>query len=192
MKIEKSFELNHPRELVWSRMNDVHLVAQCLPGASIVEELGQGRFKGRMSVKVGPMAAAFDGEIAIESRPADWTAIVSGKGADSRSSSRASGSMTYRLTDGSALGATRVEVVSDISLAGSLAQFGKSAVMQEVANRITAEFVGNFEQGLSTATGTAAEAATSSPSQPRALDAGNLFWSVLRERFLALFRKRPG
>jgi carbon monoxide dehydrogenase subunit G len=192
MKIEKSFELNHPRELVWSRMNDVHLVAQCLPGASIVEELGQGRFKGRMSVKVGPMAAAFDGEIAIESRPADWTAIVSGKGADSRSSSRASGSMTYRLTDGSALGATRVEVVSDISLAGSLAQFGKSAVMQEVANRITAEFVGNFEQALSTAPGTATGGATSSPSQPQALDAGNLLWSVLRERFLALFRRRPG
>jgi uncharacterized protein len=191
MKIEKSFELNHPRELVWSRMNDVHLVAECLPGASIVEELGEGRYKGRMSVKVGPMAAAFDGEIAIERRPADWTAIVSGKGADSRSSSRASGSMTYRLTDGSALGATRVEVVSDISLAGSLAQFGKSAIMQEVANRITAEFVGNFEQALSTAIGTAADAATSSPSQPRALDAGNLLWSVLRERFLALFRKRP-
>src|ERR1700712_5942573 len=100
MKIEKNFELKHPRELVWSRMNDVHLVAQCLPGASIVEDLGAGRYKGRMSVKVGPMAAAFDGEIAIESRPAEWTAIVSGKGADSRSSSRASGSMTYWLTDG--------------------------------------------------------------------------------------------
>jgi carbon monoxide dehydrogenase subunit G len=192
MKIEKSFELNHPRELVWNRMNDVHFVAQCLPGASIVEEVGEGRYKGRMSVKVGPMAATFDGEIAIESRPADWTAIVSGKGADSRSSSRASGSMTYRLTDGSALGATRVEVVSDINLAGSLAQFGKSAIMQEVANRITTEFVGNFEQALSSATGTVAAAATSSPSQPRALDAGNLLWSVLRERFLALFRKRPG
>jgi hypothetical protein len=100
--------------------------------------------------------------------------------------------MTYRLTDGSAPGATGVEVVSDINLAGSLAQFGKGTIMQEVANRITAEFVGNFEQALSTATGTAAEAATSSPSQPRALDAGNLLWSVLRERFLALFRKRPG
>jgi uncharacterized protein len=190
VKIEKSFELNHPRELVWSRMNDVHLVAQCLPGASIVEE-GEGRYKGRMLVKVGPMAAAFDGEIAIESRPADYTAIVSGKGADTRSSSRASGSMTYRLTDGSAAGATHVEVVSHINLAGSLAQFGKGAIMQEVVKRITAEFIRNFELALSTAPGTGAEAATSSPSQPQALNAGNLLWSVLRERLLALFRKRP-
>ena len=79
MKIEKSFELQHPRELVWSRMNDVYLVAKCLPGASIVEDLGEHRYKGRMSVKVGPMAAAFDGEVAIDIQPQVWTAIVSGK-----------------------------------------------------------------------------------------------------------------
>src|SRR3954447_15173516 len=190
MKIEKSFELKHPRETVWSRMNDVRLVAGCLPGASIVDDLGEGRYKGRMSVKLGPMAASFDGDISIESRPAEWTAIVSGKGADSRSSSRASGSMTYRLSDGAAPGATRVDVVSDINLAGSLAQFGKGAIMQEVANRITAEFVRNFEAALSAAPAAAERITRDSgaPSQP--LDAGNLLWSILRERFLALFRRR--
>ena len=39
MKIEKSFELQHPREFVWSRMNDVYFVAQCLPGAGFVHAL---------------------------------------------------------------------------------------------------------------------------------------------------------
>jgi uncharacterized protein len=191
MKIEKSFELQHPREFVWSRMNDVYFVAQCLPGASIVEDLGDHRYKGRMSVKVGPMAAAFDGEIAIESQPREWTAIVSGKGADARSSSRVTGAMTYRLGEGSAPGATRVEVASDINLAGPLAQFGKGAVMQEVANRITMEFVKNFESALSATAdpGQADRSDSGASNQP--LDAGNLLWSVLRERFLALFRKRP-
>jgi carbon monoxide dehydrogenase subunit G len=188
MKIEKSFELQHTRELVWSRMNDVYLVARCLPGASIVEDLGEHRYKGRMSVKVGPMAAAFDGEVAIDSQPQAWTAIISGKGADARSSSRATGAMTYRLSEGSAAGATRVEVASDINLAGPLAQFGKGAVMQEVANRITAEFVRNFEAALSSSPG---QAAPSEGVSGQSLDAGNLLWSILRERFLALFRKRP-
>jgi uncharacterized protein len=188
MKIEKSFELQHTRELVWSRMNDVYLVARCLPGASIVEDLGGHRYKGRMSVKVGPMAAAFDGEVAIDSQPQAWTAIISGKGADARSSSRATGAMTYRLSEGSAAGATRVEVASDINLAGPLAQFGKGAVMQEVANRITAEFVRNFEAALSSSPG---QAAPSEGVSGQSLDAGNLLWSILRERFLALFRKRP-
>jgi uncharacterized protein len=191
MKIEKNFELQHPREFVWSRMNDVHFVAQCLPGASIAEDLGKHRYKGRMSVKVGPMAAAFDGEVAIDSQPVEWTAIVSGKGADVRSSSRATGAMTYRLSEGRTPGATRVDVVSDINLAGPLAQFGKSAVMQEVANRITAEFVKNFEQSLAAAVPGAEQTGVPkfrSSNQP--LDAGNLLWSILRERFLALFRRR--
>jgi len=190
MKIEKNFELQHPREFVWSRMNDVYFVAQCLPGASIVEELGEHRYKGRMSVKVGPMAAAFDGEVAIESQPSRWTAIVSGKGADARSSSRATGAMTYRLDEGSSPGSTRVEVVSDVNLAGPLAQFGKGAVMQEVANRITAEFVKNFEKALSAAPAKGEAGSSESSPAGQSLDAGNLLWSIFRERFLALFRKR--
>ncbi|MDB5574956.1 MAG: uncharacterized protein JWR80_132 [Bradyrhizobium sp.] len=191
MKIEKNFQLQHRREFVWSRMNDVYFVAQCLPGASIVESLGEHRYRGRLSVKVGPMAAAFDGEVTIGSQPREWTAVVSGKGADVRSSSRATGAMTYRLTEGSSPGSTRVDVVSDINLAGPLAQFGKSAVMQEVSNRITAEFVKNFERALSATPGEAQAGAVGStaPSQP--LDAGNLLWSIIRERFLALFRRRP-
>jgi carbon monoxide dehydrogenase subunit G len=186
MKIEKSFELKHPREFVWSKLSDVNFVAQCLPGASIVADLGNNRYQGRMSVKVGPMAAAFDGEITIESRKQDWTAVVSGKGADSRSSSRASGSMTYRLSDGAAPDATRVDVVSDINLAGPLAQFNKGTIIQEIASRITASFVENFEARLSAAT-----ASPGSPvpcAAPQSLDAGTLLWTVLRERVRAFFQ----
>jgi uncharacterized protein len=190
MKIEKNFELPHPREFVWSRMNDVYFVARCLPGASIVEDLGEHRYKGRMSVKVGPMAAAFDGEVAIDSQPREWTAIVSGKGADARSGSRATGTMTYRLSEGNSPGVTRVDVASDINLAGSLAQFGKGAVMQEVANRITAEFARNFESGLAVAPGTTQTGPHGSTASSQPLDAGNLLWSILRARFLALFRRR--
>jgi hypothetical protein len=98
--------------------------------------------------------------------------------------------MTYRLSDGSAPHATRVDVLSDINLAGPLAQFSKGAIMQEVANRITATFVGNFETRLS--------AATASPEAPaphaaaQSLDAGHLLWTVLRERLRAFFRRLFG
>lgn len=186
MRIEKSFELKHPRDFVWNKLNDVHFVAECLPGASIIGDLGDNRYKGRMSVKVGPMAAAFNGEIAIESRKDDWTGVVSGKGSDSGSSSRASGRMTYALAEGSAPGATRVDIVSDINLAGPLAQFSKGAIVQEIANRITAAFVGNFESRLAAS---AAPMDTAPP--PRAaqsLDAGGLLWAALRERLCAIFR----
>jgi uncharacterized protein len=184
MKIEKSFVLKHPRAFVWSKFSDVPFVAECLPGASIVSALGENRYRGRMSVKVGPMAASFDGDIAIEMQEQAWAGVVSGKGADARSSSRATGSLTYRLTEEA--GATRVDIVSDFNLAGPLAQFGKGSIIQEIANRITAAFVENFEARLSSAP--AAEAAAASPSPQHSLDAGNLLWTILRERLGAFFR----
>jgi len=190
MKLEKTFEIKSPRQRVWDNFNDVHFVVECLPGAAIVGELGGNRYKGRMSVKVGPMAAAFNGEVAIENRPQDWTGVVSGKGADSGSSSRATGTMTYVLADGATPGSTRVDIVSDINLAGPLAQFGKGAIVQEIANRITAAFVANFEARLAarSSAATDANATSSRPQAAQSLDAGSLLLAVLRARLRAFFR----
>jgi carbon monoxide dehydrogenase subunit G len=187
MKIEQSLEIKQPRALVWEKLNDVHFVADCLPGASIVSQLGDNRYKGRMSVKVGPMAASFLGEIAVESQPEAWRGIVSGKGADSGSGSRASGSMTYALAEGAFTQSTRVDIVSDINLAGPLAQFSKGPIVQEIANRITATFAANFEAKL-TSLSPAAGAAAPIAKRPQSLDAGGLLWAVLRDRLRAIFR----
>lgn len=192
MKIEKTFEIRQCREHVWDRMNDVRFVAECLPGASIVSELGENRYKGKMSVKVGPMAATFSGDIAIESHRENWSCVVSGKGADSGSGSRASGSMTYSLAAGTSPATTRVDIVSDINLAGPLAQFSKGPIVHEIANRITAAFVANFESRLAAAQepgdAAIASSAASPPPQQQPLDAGSLLWAVLRDRLRSFFR----
>jgi uncharacterized protein len=192
MRVEKSFVLARPRDLVWSKFSDPVFVAECLPGASIVGDLGGGRYKGRMSVKVGPMAAAFDGEVAIETQPQDWRGSVTGKGADPRSNSRVAGSLTYRLSEGDGPGATRVDIVADFNLAGALAQFGKGAVIQEIASRITAAFIETFEARLEAAGTSAASAIASEQpaagTAPQSLDAGNLLWTILRDRLRAFWR----
>ena len=191
MKLEKTFEIASPRHRVWNKFNDVHFIAECLPGAAIVGDLGDNRYKGRMSVKVGPMAAAFEGEVSVESRAQDWTGVVSGKGADAGSSSRATGTMTYVLADGATAGATRVDIVSHINLAGPLAQFGKGPIVQEIANRITTAFVANFEARLAASPAASVDANAASSAPPQAaqpLDAGSLLISVLRARLHAFFR----
>ena len=196
MKIERIIEIKQPRELVWDKLNDVRFVAECLPGASIVNDLGDNRYKGKMSVKVGPMAATFNGEIGIESHRETWSCVVSGKGADSGSGSRASGSMSYSLADGGSPSTTRVDIVSDINLAGPLAQFSKGPIVLEIANRITAAFVANFESRLM-ALAPGADAAVVSPAasalpQQQQLDAGGLLWAVLRDRLRSLFQSLFG
>jgi carbon monoxide dehydrogenase subunit G len=206
MKIEKSLQISRPRETVWDAFGDVHLVADCLPGASITEDLGGGKYKGKFAIKLGPMAASFGGDVSIERKREDWTAIVSGKGADQRSGSRATGGMTYRLSAGQAGAPTHVNVVSEINLAGALAQFGKAGVIHEVASRLTNEFVRKFEAKLEPAAappngadksgiGSASLVALNgvdSPPKLVALDAGNLLWSIVRDRIVALLRRIIG
>src|SRR5947209_7159362 len=202
MKIEKSFEVNRPREAVWVAFEDVHLVAACLQGASIDEDFGDGSYRGKFTLKLGPMAASFGGDVAIARKREEWTAIVSGKGADRRSGSRANGSMTYRLSGGEGGAPTRVDVVSEINLAGALAQFGKAGVIQEVAARLTNQFVHNFEAKLQAAApigvGTDAPSGVTSASagasnngnaarSSEALDAGTLLWAILRDKIVGLF-----
>jgi len=194
MEIEKSFELAYAPELVWDALADVHLVAACLPGASIIGDLGQDRYKGRFSVKLGPLAAAFDGEVAIERRPEERAGAVSGKGIDKGTSSRASGTLRYRVASTDRPGSTRVDVVCELVLAGALAQFGKAAVIREIANRITTEFVHNVDARLAVPTSTTAPLASATPnadavsSAPAPFDAGRLAWSMLKTRLIAFLR----
>jgi carbon monoxide dehydrogenase subunit G len=191
IEVQKTFELKQPPARVWDAFADVHLVAGCLPGASIVEARGADKYKGRFAVKVGPLAASFDGDVAIERQPEARTGVVSGKGADAKSGSRASGKLTYALQPAGS--GTRVDVVCEVNLAGALAQFGKAAVIKEIANRLTNEFVKNFDARLGAVPAATsplpAEAGTriAAPSaQP--LDAGRLGWSIIRDWILGWLR----
>lgn len=95
--------------------------------------------------------------------------------------------MTYVLAGGTSPAATRVDIVSDINLAGPLAQFSKGMIVQDIANRITTAFVANFETRLAELN-PAGEINVAPPRQEELLDAGGLLWAVLRERLRTFFR----
>ena len=194
MKIENQFTIEHAPAMVWAGLSDIYTVAACLPGASVADALPNNRYRGRFAVKLGPLAATFEGELQIEHDLNNQSATVSGKGTDTRSSSRAQASLHYQLEPTDA-GHTKVLITTDLTLAGALAQFGKAAVIQQVANRITVEFVAAFEQRLlqhSAETHTPTVDAPShkfvSTDQP-ALNAGHLLLSVCRDLIRRWWKK---
>jgi carbon-monoxide dehydrogenase small subunit len=99
--------------------------------------------------------------------------------------------MTYRLSGGEAGAPTHVEVVSEINLAGALAQFGKAGVISEIAGRLTDEFVRNFEVKLAPPEAEV-EAAPAPLASPRSLDLGSLIWTMLKHRIRSLIRRLTG
>jgi uncharacterized protein len=66
MRIEKSFRIAAAAEPVWAFLVDPRRVASCLPGASITDQVDAQTYNGAMTVKVGPVTAAYRGKMRFE------------------------------------------------------------------------------------------------------------------------------
>ncbi len=190
MKIANTFTVPRARDKVWNLFQDVPRVATCIPGTQITEDLGEGRFKGRVEVKLGPITTAFEGDATHSADAANWCGTITGNGRDRGAGSRAKFSTAYRLGD--APTGTEVTVESDISLAGAVAQFGRSGLLEEVTSRLLAQFAANLETQISDA-GAAPD--SPAPEPVREVDLGGILWASvkawLRSRFGRLLGSKP-
>jgi carbon-monoxide dehydrogenase small subunit len=175
---EQRFTVAHPPEKVWAFFGRPAEVAACLPGAALTGEPTGDHVAGKLRVKAGPIAAEFSGSADIERDVAHYAGMIRGQGRDSRSGSATRGEIAYRLSPEDGGAATRVDVTVGYTLTGMLAQFGRSGLIHDVANRLTAAFARNLEARLG-----AGEGDRQAPPAPAAaLDAGSLILSVLAGR----------
>ena len=145
--IEKSIQVKEPIEMVWRFLSDVRKVVTCVPGAQITEQIAQDRYKGSISVKVGPAVSDFKGEVQLlRLDPEAHEIELQGKGQDLRGKGSASMKMKGRLS-ATADGRTQVTSVSEVSLVGMLAQMG-GRMVNEVSNILFQKFTQNFQEKL--------------------------------------------
>ena len=147
VKIEKTFEVPEPVEKVWAFLSDPRKVVTCVPGAQITEQVDERTYKGAISVKVGPTVSDYKGQVEIvRVDPAAYEIEILGKGQDTRGKGSASMKMNGKLR---ALenGGTEVISVSELGIAGILAQMG-GRVINEVSNIMFTQFTKNFRQKL--------------------------------------------
>ncbi len=139
LKFESSFVVKAPADQVWAYLTDPYRVAPALPGAAITEKVDDRTYKGTITVKVGPVSARYRGTAVFESLdPAARTAEISAKGQDVSGRGGADMRMTSRIVE-RAPGESEVTVVSDVSVTGILAQFGRG-LMQDVSDQMLKRF----------------------------------------------------
>jgi carbon monoxide dehydrogenase subunit G len=139
MKLEQSFEVQAPIDVVWTALNDLERVAPCLPGAAITGHDEDGTYHGEFKVKLGPTTAAYKGTIRIQSADeATHTATLAAKGTDKRGQGGANATIvnTLHAVDGG----TRVDAVTDFAITGRLARFGRGGMIQDISNRLLRDF----------------------------------------------------
>ena len=143
MELNNDFEVSAPIEKVWEVINNVELIAPCLPGAQL-EEVENDEYRGFVKVKVGPITAQYKGVAKfVEKDDSNHRVVIRGEGRDTRGAGNAAADITASLesiTEG-----TRVNVVTDLKITGKVAQFGRG-VMADISKKLMGQFADNLSE----------------------------------------------
>ncbi len=175
MELNNEFRVAVPAAKTWEVLTDVHRVAPCLPGATLLSVDGD-EFTGAVKVKVGPITVSYQGNAAfVEKDAAAQRVVLKANGKETRGNGNAAAVVTAQLKDEG--DATSVVITTDLTISGKAAQFGRG-VLADVAGNLIAQFARALEADLTGGSSTSTTAPTaetiSAASQPAAGDSVDL------------------
>ena len=167
MELEHSFTVPVSEDRAWEVLMDVERVAPCMPGATL-DSVDGDEIKGRIKVKVGPIAMTYAGTARFTERDRDAHVItLEASGKETRGAGTASAKVRSMLE--SQNGKTHVVVHTTLNVTGRPAQFGRG-VMSEVGGKLIGIFASNLADML--AAEPAQESAEGDSGDPREADLG--------------------
>jgi carbon monoxide dehydrogenase subunit G len=145
MELEHSFTVPVPEDRAWDVLLDVERVAPCMPGASL-DSVDGDEIKGRIKVKVGPIAMTYAGTARFTERdPHAHVITLEASGKETRGAGTASATVRSMLEGEGAQ--THVVVHTTLNVTGRPAQFGRG-VMAEVGGKLIGIFAANLADML--------------------------------------------
>ena len=187
VKLEKRYPLEVDAARAWQVLRDVKAVAECMPGATITEQVDAAHFKGSVKVKVGPANAAFAGDIEVLALDETTHKLqLLGKGAD-RGGSSASMNLTATVEAGETAGTSVLVGVAEVIVNGKFAQFG-GRLMVQVSDMLLAQFADNFRAAAAALPGP--PMAAPAPAKANEINGLAILWRLIKGWFAGLFGKR--
>ncbi|MDA8393841.1 MAG: SRPBCC family protein [Candidatus Dormibacteraeota bacterium] len=147
MLLHNTLKLPIAPDLLVPLLEDLERIAPCLPGASIQERVDERTYKGRVTVKVGPVTVKYDGVMTVlEVDRAARRLVMRGEGRDPQGAGTASATITMTVIEDGA-GGSLGSIESEVAITGRVAQFGRG-LMQDVADRLLSQFATCLERTL--------------------------------------------
>src|SRR5580704_4542817 len=148
MEFDNSFDVPLSPPEAWTVLMDIRRVAPCMPGAALTEIIDPQNFRGKIAVRLGPVALAFAGNVAFENvDEANHSAKVKAQGSDDKGRGSANATATFRIEPSGA--GSRVQIHTDLMLSGAVAQYGRGVGMiQATAAQIIGQFAANLRKQL--------------------------------------------
>jgi aerobic-type carbon monoxide dehydrogenase small subunit (CoxS/CutS family)/carbon monoxide dehydrogenase subunit G len=140
--IDVTSQLSSSPEDVARVLRDVRLLARCLPGAELTDELGDDWYRGRARISLGPIRLAFTG-IAQVLEQSDERLQMNAQGRDTGGGGAQAGIVIVATPLGA--GGTSLQAKADVFLTGRIAGFGRS-LAGDVSRRMFADFARALDQ----------------------------------------------
>jgi hypothetical protein len=200
VELDNSFEVPLRPAEAWPLLMDIRRIAPCMPGAEVTEVVDDKTYKGRISVRLGPVALTFAGVITFEELDGvNHKARVKAQGSDAKGRGAANASASFRLepagsgTAGSGTAGTRVLVHTDLALSGAVAQYGRGVgIIQATAASIMSQFAANLKAqiGAQNAAAVPEPGPAGQPTPARPISGFSLMAKVIWSAVVSLFRKK--
>jgi uncharacterized protein len=192
MEFDNSFEVPLPADDAWAVLMDIRRIVPCMPGAELTEIVDDRTYKGRIGVRLGPVALTFAGTVKFEEiDAAGHAARVVARGSDAKGRGAANAVASFRLEPAEA--GARVLVHTNLALSGPVAQYGRGVgIIQMTAAQIVNQFAHNLKAQLATESKEGASQPAAPPPQPAPPVAkpisgfalmGQVLWAFLKRLF---------
>ena len=148
MEFDNSFDVPLSPAQAWAVLMDIRRIAPCMPGAALTEVIDAQNFRGKIAVRLGPVALAFAGRVQFEDvDDVNHSARVKAQGSDDKGRGSANATATFRIEPADI--GSRVFIHTDLMLSGAVAQYGRGVGMiQATAAQIIGQFAGNLRAQL--------------------------------------------
>ena len=189
VKAEKSLKLNQEPAVIWECMIDPSFMVKSVPGAELTEQIDERNFKGKISVKIGPVTTKFNGEAEFTKlEEADYELTMEGKGLDTSGKGGANMTMNIKLSKLEE-GGTEMQSSMSLSITGRLAQFGARMIVA-VNNKMFDQWATSFTELLNEQTSSkdSEEKSNNQPdngnvAEPTPVKALPLAWAAIKGLF---------
>ncbi len=148
MEFDNSFDVPLSPAKAWKVLMDIPHIAPCMPGAELTEVIDAQNYKGKISVRLGPVALTFAGRIEFDSvDDANRSARVKAQGSDAKGRGSANAMAAFRIEPSGS--GSKVLIHTDLMLSGAVAQYGRGVGMiQATASQIIGQFASNLRAQL--------------------------------------------
>lgn len=144
MEMSGEYRIAAPIDEVWAALNDVEILKLCIPGCEELEQASDTEMTAKVSLKIGPVKARFNGAVTFENvdAPNGYSIVGEGQGGIA---GFAKGGADVQLVEES--NETVLTYQANAQVGGKIAQLG-SRLIKSTAAKLADKFFKNFRDAL--------------------------------------------